>query len=724
MLLLLVLSAGCWNADSINYRKENLVKKNQLQFEKSPYLLQHATNPVSWHPWGEAAFAKAREENKPVFLSIGYSTCHWCHVMAHESFEDPEVAALMNEAFINIKVDREERPDIDHIYMTVCQMMTGSGGWPLSIVMTAEKTPFFAATYIPKLTRFGRKGLVDLIPEIQRVWEHEPEDIEAISERVMNALRDRAVASPGDDVKPNTLTVAFEQLKQQYDADHGGFGDAPKFPSPHNLLFLSRFAQREPNTGSMEMLAKTLTAMRQGGLWDHVGHGFHRYSTDAYWLLPHFEKMLYDQAMLALAYLDGYQLTRNPEFGRTARELFSYVLRELNAPTGGFYSAEDADSEGEEGKFYLWSEKELQRVLGDTDAEWLSRVLNSVPEGNYLDQATGELTGMNILHLKKNWAELAEKEGVFDSELQERWSDIREKLFAARKERVHPHLDDKILTDWNGLMIAALARGALVLDEPAYAEAAKAAADFILRNMRSGDGLLHRYRDGDAAIPANLDDYAFFIYGLLNLYEVTFDTVYLETALELNDYLHQHFWDDVAGGYYFSVENPDLITRQKMIYDGAVPSGNSVQMLNLLRLARFTGQSELEAFSVNLIRTFSTEVNAVPAAHTFLMSALTFATGPTYEIVVSGKTDADDTKAMFAALREHYLPNSVVLFRPAENPTALSKIAAFTENQTMLDNAATAYVCQHGQCQLPTTSIEKMLVLLGISKPDEETAEE
>ena len=548
------------------------------------------SNPVDWYAWGPEAFEKARKENKPIFLSIGYSTCHWCHVMAHESFEDPEVARLMNEVFVCIKVDREERQDIDNIYMRVCQMMTGSGGWPLTILMTPDKKPFFAGTYIPRESHHGRLGMLDLIPRIKEVWDTQHDEILKSADQITERLNMIAQDSTGDGLDKSTLKTAYEQLNGRFSEQNGGFGNAPKFPSPQNLLFLLRYWQSTKDEKALRMVVKTLQSMQNGGIYDHIGFGFHRYSTDSHWLVPHFEKMLYDQAMLAMAYIEAYQATGNKEFEETAKEIFTYVLRDMTDQKGGFYSAEDADSEGVEGKFYVWTEDEIRQVLKGEEADLIINVYNIDKTGNFRDEASGENTGTNILHLEKTLTEVAFKNKESLDGLKERVEAARQKLFDVRDKRVHPHKDDKILADWNGLMIAALAKGAQVFDEPKYAEVAKRAADFILTDMRRADGrILHRYREGHAAIQANADDYAFLIWGLLELYETIFDVHYLRTALDLNSEMIKYFWDEQDGGFYFTADDAEeLIVRQKEIYDGAIPSGNSVAVLNLFRLARIT----------------------------------------------------------------------------------------------------------------------------------------
>ncbi len=694
-------------------------QQNRLALEKSPYLLQHADNPVDWYPWAEGSFLKARKENKPVFLSIGYSTCHWCHVMAHESFEDRQVAKLMNETFVSIKVDREERPDIDMVYMTVCQMMTGSGGWPLTIIMTPDKEPFFAATYIPKETRFERVGMLELIPRIKELWSIRQADAVSSANQIMAALQKPLPETPGEELGEPLLHLAYKQLQERFDAQNGGFGSAPKFPAPHNILFLLRYWKRTGNEMALRMVGRTLHAMRHGGIYDQVGFGFHRYSTDSRWLVPHFEKMIYDQALLAMAYTEAYQATGREEYAQTAHEVFTYILRDMTAAEGGFYSAEDADSEGEEGKFYLWKKDEIHRVLSGEESTLAVRLFNISEGGNFKDEVTGRKDGGNILYLTKSIDELASDLRMSAPELQAHIEGIRQKLFTYRLKRIHPHKDDKILTDWNGLMIAALAKGAQVFDEPRYASAAKRAADFILENVRTAEGrLLHRYRDGEAALTAHIDDYAFFIYGLLELYEATFDVNYLKTSLGLNEDLLRHFWDQDNGGFYFTADDGEsLLIRQKEIYDGAVPSGNSVAMLNLLRLGRITAKADFEEKAARIGQGFYANVNQMPSAHTQLLVAVDFAVGPSYEIVIAGGSQDNDMKQMVDAIRGQFVPNKIVILRPAEHKSSeIDSIAPFARHHSNIDGKATAYVCLGYNCKLPTTDISSMLKLLGSSQ--------
>jgi uncharacterized protein YyaL (SSP411 family) len=687
--------------------------QNRLFLEKSPYLIQHALNPVDWYVWGDEAFARAKSENKPIFLSIGYSTCHWCHVMERESFEDPEVSRLMNETFISIKVDREERPDIDSVYMQVCQLITGSGGWPLTIIMTPDKEAFFAATYIPKESKYGHLGMLDLIPRIRELWSTRHTDILSSATQITMALREASTSGPGKELGEPILHFVYQQLVERFDEQSGGFGGAPKFATPHNLLFLLRYWARTGDQKALYMVEKTLEAMRNGGLHDHIGFGFHRYSTDPQWLVPHFEKMLYDQAMLALAYTEMYQATGKVDYAQTAHEIFTYVMRDMTAPEGGFYSAEDADSDGEEGMFYLWKREEINHILSPEEAILASRVFNIHDNGNFIEY-TGKKNGKNILQRTQSFEEIAYDMKMSIPELQRHMEVIRQRLFVYREKRIHPHKDDKILTDWNGLMIAAFARGARVLHESRYASAAEQAVQFIMNNMITADGrLLHRYRDGQSAIPAYLDDYACLIYGMIELYETTFDTNYLEWALAFNRDVLEHFWDKDSGGFFFTADDSEsLLIRQKEVYDGAVPSGNSVAMLNLLRLGRITANPDLDDKAAGIGHAFTNTIRRSPSSFTQLMVALDFALGPTYEVVLAGDPKAEDMKQMLEAIQAGYIPNKVVIFRPMnqESPE-INHIAPFAKDMVCIDGKATAYVCRNYSCELPTTDVNEVMKL-------------
>ncbi|CAN5427270.1 thioredoxin domain-containing protein [soil metagenome] len=696
---------------------------NRLIFEKSPYLLQHARNPVDWYPWGEEAFAKAEAEGKPVLMSVGYATCHWCHVMEHESFEDEEVAKMVNDWFVPVKVDREERPDVDEVYMTVTQAMTGSGGWPMTVVMTADQRPFFAGTYFPKNDRLGRPGFTSILSRLHDAWENDRTNVLEVAGNVKEALGGMVVGTPGELPDEAILKGAFQALAPTFDAERGGFGSAPKFPTPPLLSFLLRFYDRSGEGQALAMVEKTLREMRLGGMYDQIGFGTHRYSTDADWLVPHFEKMLYDQALLAIANLEAYQVTEKPEYAQTAREIFTYVLRDMTSPEGGFYSAEDADSEGEEGVFYLWTPEQVAAVLGDEDARIWNAIFHIQPGGNYADEVSREKTGSSIPHLKVPLAEAAEAAGSDVASVE----GMREKLFTARDARVHPLKDDKILTDWNGLMIAALAKGGRVLGDESLTAAAKKAGDFALSTLRTDDGrLVKRYRQGEAGLTAHLEDYAFMVWGLIDLYETTFEVGYLREALALTDVMLASFWDAEAGGLFMTAEDSEeLLVRAKKLYGGAIPSGNAVAALNLLRLARLSGRTEYEERYEALAKAFGGELEQQAGVYPQMLIAVDFAAGPAYEVALVGDPESADLRAMLAPIQKRFFPRVVTLFRPAgEADPAIGQIAEFTQGQVAVDGKATAYVCQNFSCNLPTTEVSKMLELLGVAPegvaPEEE----
>lgn len=670
---------------------------NSLAKEKSPYLLQHKENPVDWLPWGEEAFAKARIENKPVFLSIGYATCHWCHVMAHESFEDEEIASLLNHAFVSVKVDREERPDIDSMYMTVCQMLNGHGGWPLTIVLTPEKEPFFAATYIPKEARFGRIGLRQLIPGISGMWANEPEKINKAVKSIKEGFGKSQEFVSGEFPGTEAVDYAAEQLAMRFDDEFGGFGNAPKFPSPHNLIFLLRHWKHTGEQRFLDGVTDTLTAMRLGGIWDHIGYGFHRYSTDREWLLPHFEKMLYDQALLIMAYTEAWQITKNPLFKQTVYEVIEYVFRDLMSKEGAFYSAEDADSEGEEGKFYIWETSEVETILNKEETKFFKENFNLKEEGNFADEATKRLTKQNIPHLKK---ELNKEESNL-------WEQVRTKLFKQREQRVRPLLDDKTLTDWNALMIVALAKAGAVFDAPYLIQKAEKAFDFLDKQLFDNHKLLHRYKDGEAAIEAFADDYVFLIWAGIELYEASFKTRYLKNAIELNKQFLKIFWDDKKGGFFFSVNDTDQpLGRQKQIYDGAVPSSNSVALLNLIRLGRYTGDTELEEKANEIGKFFSADLIRSGSSSTMSMMALQFLYNDSKEVIIAeGENDSLEFIRFF---HSKFDPSKILIFKPSKTDKELLLIAPFLKNQPAIDQKTTIYVCRNYSCEKPIFDINNL----------------
>jgi len=579
---------------------------NRLINEKSPYLLQHAHNPVNWFPWGTEAFEMAVKEDKAVFLSIGYSTCHWCHVMEEESFDDPEVAAVLNKHFIPVKVDREERPDIDHIYMNICQVMTGQGGWPLTIIMSPDQKPLFAGSYFPKKSRYNIPGLIDILDTLQVNWRENRNSLLDMANQVTTAVDYRSKFIPGNFTE-EIFHKSFQNLSRQFDKDYGGFGLAPKFPRSHDLMFLLQYYKKYHEPKALEMVEKTLESMYKGGIYDHIGFGFSRYATDNSWLVPHFEKMLYDNALLAISYLEAYQVTGKDIYSDIAKSIFEYVIRDMLAPGGGFYSAEDADSEKTEGKFYIWSPDEIIDILGQEDGQKYCRYYDITKEGNF--------EGQNIPNLIKT--NINEKELLY---LQKH---CRSKLFNARQKRIRPYKDDKILTAWNGLMIAALAKGAYILKDNYYSDIAAKAAHFILNNLRNAEGLLlARYRDGDAAHLAYIDDYAFFSWGLLELYNATSENEYLNKALYVNTKMIDLFWDKQHNGFFFySSKSEKLITRPKEIYDGAIPSGNSVAALNLIRLANLAPNEDLASYAKKQLSAFAGTINRHPQAHSFFLLA-------------------------------------------------------------------------------------------------------
>jgi uncharacterized protein YyaL (SSP411 family) len=685
---------------------------NRLVFEKSPYLQQHARNPVDWYPWGEAAFARARAEGKPVFLSIGYSTCHWCHVMEHESFEDEEAAALLNANFVCVKVDREERPDIDAVYMQVTQAMTGSGGWPMTVILTPEKHPFFTGTYFPKKARFGRKGLMELVPEIAALWRDRREDVVKSAAQIASVVRDESREDKAE-LGPEVLARGREQLAQRYDSELGGFGNAPKFPVPHQLLYLLQAHERTGDELALTMVERTLAAMRAGGIYDQIGYGFHRYSTDREWLVPHFEKMLYDQALHVLAYTAAYQVTGKGEYRATAEEVLAYCLRDLADPKGGFHSAEDADSEGEEGRFYLWTRDEVLSILGPEEGELFARVFEITPAGNYHDEASGAQDGRSIPHLARSLHSWAAELALDEKSLAQRLERSRAELFSVRERRVRPQKDDKVLTDWNGLMIAALARAGAAFEEPRYLAAARAAADFALHELRDEKGrLVKRWRAGEAAFTGTLEDYAFLVWGLIELHQATFESADLAAALALNADMLAHFEDKERGGFFTSPDDgEELLFRHKDVYDGALPSGNSVAAWNLLRLARLTGRSDLEEEARRTLAAFGSAART-PAGHTLYLLALDCALNPSFEVVVVGEPLAPDVHTMLRAFQSRFLPHLVLLQRPNGDAPPITELAPFTLDQRSRDGKATVYVCRDQACRAPTTDVAQALSYL------------
>ncbi|MBT3999577.1 MAG: thioredoxin domain-containing protein, partial [Candidatus Marinimicrobia bacterium] len=672
--------------------------------------LQHASNPVDWYPWGEEAFEKAKKENKPIFLSIGYSTCHWCHVMEHESFEDSTVAAEMNKYFVSIKVDREEMPEVDHLYMSVCQAMTGRGGWPLTIIMTPDKEPFFAGTYFPKQGRGKSPGMLQLIPSLANAWKTKQTDIQKSIDKIQNYLIQTNTSTQGDDWEESLIRDAYSEYANRFDPDYGGFGKAPKFPSPHNMIFLLRYSKLFGDRIGSSMVETTLHHMRLGGVFDHIGLGFHRYSTDRRWFLPHFEKMLYDQAMISMASLEAYQMTGNKKYAKIAREIFTYVLRDMTDKDGGFYSAEDADSEGEEGIFYIWTEDELIEILGAEDGKKLAKIFGFIQGGNFQEEASRHTTGNNIPYFPTNPETLSKNSGMKLNEFNSFVEKSRQQLFDVREKRVHPLKDDKILTDWNGLMIAALSLGGQVLNDDTYIQAAKKASDFVLESLRDKDGkLLKRSRLGKAGLQPHLDDYSFMVFGLLNLYEASFDASYLESALKLTEIMVDDFSDENGGFFIGGKDAEKLMIRAKDSYDGAIPSGNSVAAMNLFRLGRFTGNTKWTNLGYKTLKAFTDNAKQSPSGFAHMLTAFMFDLKDPKEVVVVGDSNNPDTQKMIQAIRDNYSPNKVVLFKDTSNPNALNLVAPWTKNHTMMNNKPTFYICENFACKRPTTNLETAL---------------
>jgi uncharacterized protein YyaL (SSP411 family) len=666
---------------------------NALIREKSPYLLQHAHNPVDWNAWGEDAFRQARERDLPIFLSVGYSTCHWCHVMERESFENPEIAELLNRSFVPVKVDREERPDVDRVYMAFVQATTGSGGWPMSVFLTPDLKPFFGGTYWPPEARYGHPGFRQVIERVAEAWRRDRAAILESSRDVLAQLAQAVEAASGAAAPDESvLEAGFTAFRRGFDPRHGGFGGAPKFPRPAVLGFLLRYAARTGNAEAREMVAATLDAMARGGIRDHLGGGFHRYSVDERWHVPHFEKMLYDQAQLAVAYLEGFQVCGDPRYAAVARGILDYVLRDMTDPGGGFYSAEDADSEGREGAFYLWSQDEIQAALGPAAAQRFSRRYGIQEHGNVPDDPHSEFVGRNILYEADSAVDAAGPE---------------EQLLEVRSRRPRPHRDDKILTAWNGLMISAFAKGAQVLDDRRYRDAARAAAEFLLSRLYDGANatLLRRYRDGEAAIPGFLDDYAFFVQGLLDLYETVFDTRYLDLAEELTDTQLARFEDAGGGGFYTTHAGASgPAPRMKDDYDGAEPSGNSIAILNLLRLSALLGRPSYRQAAEKALRWFAPFLAAAPEAAPQMLAALSSSATPPRQIVVLGDQDAEDTRALLRAIDGSFQPNRALLLVDGDATRRFFSagwpaIAAMQR----VKGAATAYLCENHVCRLPVT---------------------
>jgi uncharacterized protein YyaL (SSP411 family) len=710
-------------------------QSNRLINEKSPYLLQHAHNPVNWYPWGEEAFEKARKEDKPIFLSIGYSTCHWCHVMERESFSNPEIAQLMNKYFVSIKVDREERPDVDQVYMRFVQATTGSGGWPLSVWLTSDLKPFVGGTYFPPKPNYGRPDFPSILNSIAEMWNTDREKILKVSNEILTHLS----SSSADSYNPENLKIirlknAYSIYKDTYDERDGGFGSAPKFPRPVSLNFLLRYSLSEDIEDVDKQLARdmvlfTLRNIAQGGIKDHVGGGFHRYSVDGKWRVPHFEKMLYNQAQLSDVYLNAYQQTGDPWYGDIAKDILRYVNNQLTDPTGGFYSAEDADSlptpeaeEKEEGAFYIWTKAEIIEILGEENASILSYHYGIEDEGNAPPESDprGEFTGYNILYEKYSLNDTAAQFNLSEEKLKALLNLCKERLLHARNKRKRPQLDDKIITAWNGLMISSYARASVILQDPDYLEKASAAAVFIRNNLyqESNARLLRAYRNGSSQVEGFLQDYAYLIQGLIDLYETSFDIQWLQWALQLQEKQDILFWDDTAGGYFtVTGEDASILIRIKDNFDGAIPSPNSIAAMNLLRLSQMIDSASHRSRAGKTLQAFSSNFIRSPQSMPHMLAALSFYLDTPKQIILSGDRFASTTKAMLNEIYRHYLPNKVILLADgAEGQDFLNQKLEILKAINPVEGETTAFVCENYTCDLPTTELATLTRLLKRSR--------
>ncbi|HUC39099.1 MAG TPA: thioredoxin domain-containing protein [Candidatus Acidoferrum sp.] len=670
------------------------VRPNHLAGQGSPYLAEHAHDPVDWYPWSGEAFAKAKREDKPLFISIGYSTCHWCHVMQKESFQDEEVARMMNKAFVCIKVDREERPDVDSVYMKACQMVTGNGGWPLTIVATPDKKPFFVATYLPKEPRFNMPGIKQLIENVEDLWRNDRATLMKNSESMAKALSSSGKKGPAAKLDKKIFDDAFKQMSEMFDFDNGGFGEAPKFPMALNLLFMLRHSKNAGSKVALKMVERSLECMRMGAVYDQIGGGFHRYATDIMWNVPHFEKMLYDQALLAMVYTEAYQITGKGAYEWTAKETFDFVLREFASKEGAFYTAMDADSEGEEGKFYAFNYNELYNALSPNERDLFFAAF-----------PIKESEGRKALHMDEKMEDIAKEMKIDVETIKKRLDISRNKVFALRLKRKPPNVDNKVLSDLNGLMIAALAKGYVAFNDERYYNAAKSAADFIIDNMMKKDGLLHMK---GSTVSGNLSDYSFFILGLIELYQARFESEYLEKACTLMGYVQENFLDKENGGFFSTANDSEFVlVREKPIYDNAVPSGNSAALYAMLALSRLTGNPKFEQSAGKLADAFSRQVADHPSYAPFTLSALSLVLNQSYEVVIVASSKADATK--FASeVRKGFRPNVFV----AVKDEAISRISEFTKTMETISGRTAAYVCTGNVCKSAVTDPKKAIALI------------
>jgi uncharacterized protein YyaL (SSP411 family) len=686
---------------------------NRLQYEKSPYLKQHASNPVDWFPWCEEAFSKALNEDKPIFLSIGYSTCHWCHVMEKESFENQEIAEMLNRVFVPVKVDREERPDIDAIYMYVCEMLTGGGGWPLSVILTPDKKPFFAATYIPAQSIGNQVGMYELIPQIDMLWATQRKTILRSAERFTDALIPFEKASPSDLPELSISDKAIEQLSIQFDKENGGFGPAPKFPNAQAIMFLFRHWKRTSDQNALEMGLSTLKAMRNGGIYDQLGSGFHRYSTDDFWRVPHFEKMLYDQAMMIMAFTEAFQITSDTFYSDTINDIAGFLDRELISQDGAFFSAEDADIKGEEGKFYLWTEDEIKCTLNNEEIPVALAAFGTSSSGNISQNMEYPEPDVNVLYNARDHKTLSELFNIPGSKINDMLNGIRAKLFEARQKRIHPSKDNKILADWNGLTIAALAKASRALKNQSFCMQAEKAANFIIDRMITPEGKLsHVFCEGQKSVQGFCDDYTFMIWGLVELYETTFDVSFLKQALRLSTYLFKHFEDNSGLGGLFTTSNEseELLLRRKEGFDGPYTSGNAIAAYNEFRLAHITADPVHYNRATSIVKAFSGEIIEMPTIYTSLLWSLGFWTGNSKEVVIAGDSNSSETGQLINSIFSLYIPDTTVILRPTEtNDPQIIKIANYLKDYKSKGGKTTGYVCMDHTCQSPANDIDEII---------------
>lgn len=673
---------------------------NRLINESSPYLLQHAHNPVDWYPWGEEAFEVARSADKPVLVSIGYSACHWCHVMEHESFEDEKIAALMNEHFINIKVDMEERPDVDQIYMNFVQLTTGRGGWPMNVFLTPDKRPFFGGTYFPPVSRYNMPSWPQILISISDAYKNKRDELESSANEIVGELRRLTIAEmPSEGLSTDILDSAFNSYMRTFDAVNGGFGGAPKFPPAMSLEFLLRYHHRTGNDLALQMVRHTCDKMARGGIYDQIGGGFHRYAVDAIWLVPHFEKMLYDNAQLVGVYLHLFQITGDDPYKKIVVETLEYILREMTDEQGGFYSTQDADSEGVEGKFFVWTPDEVVDILGREEAEIFGRYFDITEHGNFEEK--------NILNVKRNPADIAKELNLSEDDLAEKIEQGRRKLFAAREDRIKPGRDEKVITAWNGLMLAAFADAAGVLGDQRYLDVARRNADFLISNLQAEGRLLRTWKKGRAKLNAYLEDHANLADGLLRLFEVSGDFRYFDEAKRLLEMMIAEFWDEENGGFYFtSSDHEELIVRNKDFYDNATPSGNSVAADGLLRLSRLTGDERYERFAVAVLKLTSSKARQYPQGFGRALSAIEFHLAEKLEVVIAGPKGSDLEREVLS----RYLPNAITIITGEEN--AARADLPVLEGRGPIDGATAAYVCENYICSRPVTTVAELRELL------------